>query len=379
MSFYRLFLPKSVTKERKQMISLDNLLKKSRCTFPEIDANLFSAPPLIVLEKYDPQEYDEPVDHLHFREHFQENEVLQNEVSNMNLIHALSYDISDSHDANNKEDSDDDNQFNKDLNQDTNKEKEVEEKVQELIYPVHPYVRCVKIVGRYFTAYQIENNKIFVPETIKHVDLFLKCVLKSLKSIHDQKHYVSNVVPQLFLWDEKSMDSLAFSPSLTTYLKPAHFKNRNSIIIGTQCISPYQILWDMLQSKSESEIVEYCEFKMKMRNFWENILKPEFKFVPKICQKIYGEKTGLDYLDYVITRWCKTFQLKQETMIEKSSQKVQCPSFLYMIDYFGLAIQVVRYVELLKAKSSNKTEIDYTPFMKDFLYKAILMDYDPDL
>ena len=197
--------------------------------------------------------------------------------------------------------------------------------------------------------------------------------------MHEQRHYISNIVPNLFLWNGTDMDTLSFSPSITQFIKHVYEKDRMSIIIGTFCISPYQILWDMLHSKNELELIEYNEFRKKMQTFWENILKPEFKFVPKLCQKIFGEKNGsLSYIDYCINRWCKVLDDKTPKMIEKNNAKVKSQLFLYSIDYFGLAIQMIRYVELLKMKDPNTNQkIDYTPEMKDFIYDALTMNYQP--
>lgn len=344
------------------MISLSNILKKSRCSFEQLPTLLYGMPSQKV-DHYKVEEYEEPIDKLFFREHFNESGALTKEMEMMDLVHQLSF-------VEGEEEYEDEEE-NKEEEKEEEKESEKND-VKELLYPVHPYVKAVRIMGRTYTAYHIESDVIFVPTTMEEVTFFMRSVIKSLKSMHEQRHYISNIVPNLFLWNGRDMDTLGFSPSITQFMKHAHEKDRTSIIIGTLCISPYQILWDMLHSKSEQELIEYSEFRKKMQTFWENILKPEFKFVPKICQKVYGERQGsLSYIDYCINRWCKVLEDKTPKMIEKSTIKVKSPAFLYSIDYFGLAIQVIRFVELLKTKNTTNNKIDYTPEMKDFIYDAL--------
>lgn len=347
------------------MISLNNLLNKSRCVFTQVPVNLYSSEPS-ENKNYkvcSTDEYDEPIDHLYFREHFNENPSLLHELDMMNIIHGLSFEEGEEEEGEEGE------------------EEEEEEDVKmvdavtikEMNYPIHPYVKSVKIMGRVYTAYQLDHQTVFVPSTIDQIELFLKMFLKSAKNIHETRHYISNVSPDLFIWNGVDIDTLTFSPLICQALKPAHFKERSSIIIGTNCISPYQIIWDMLHSKNESEILEYKEFKEKFSLFWEKIMKPEYKFVPKLCQKIYGEKTGLNYVDFILNRWCKIEKLTGSLMVERNVSKVRSSSFLYSIDYFGVAIQVIRYVELLKI---NKVACaDYTPYIRDFLFDAITMNY----
>ena len=196
-------------------------------------------------------------------------------------------------------------------------------------------------------------------------------MLYSLLIIHETKHYISNITSDLFVWDGQNMDTLTFSSSLTQSMKLAQFKDKTSIIVGTTCISPYQIIWDMLHSKSEESMIEYSDFKKKIKIFWEGILKPEYKFVPRICQTLYGKKTGLDYIDMIIKRWCQIDQSKSGTFIEKNTNKVNSTSYLYMIDYFVLGFQVMRYIELLKSKNILKDNMDD---LEEFMYDCITMN-----
>ena len=350
------------------MISLSNILKKSRCNFEQLPALLYGMP-YQKIDHYKVEEYEEPIDKLFFREHFNESAALTKEMEMMDLVHQLSFvEKEEEEEEENKE-----NKEDKEENEENESEKNGESEVKELLYPVHPYVKAVRIMGRTYTAYHIESDVIFVPTTMEQVTLFMRSVIKSLKSMHEQRHYVSNIVPNLFLWNGHDIDTLSFSPSITQFMKHVHEKERTSIIMGTFCISPYQILWDMLHSKSEQDLIEYSEFRKKMQTFWENILKPEFKFVPKICQKVYSERQGsLSFIDYCINRWCKVLEDKTPKMIEKSTIKVKSPAFLYSIDFFGLAIQIIRFVELLKTKNTTNQKIDYTPEMKDFIYDALI-------
>lgn len=371
------------------MLSLDSLLKKTRCNFSELPSSLYGTKNESnvnnIGERYDPEEYGESVDHLFFREHYQvDSKVLQKELDNMKTLHNLMFETYDSNEETlNEDDEKREEMSNHSKNSSDLSEQDISIPYQiqcsqsyeepEILYPMHPFIQMVHFFGRVFTAYNLPYNTVFVPNSATDIKIFLKKMLKSLHVLHGMCFYVSNISPDLFVWNGIDIDTLTFSPSITNSMKPAQLNNKTSIILGTNCVSPFQILWDMLHSKSEQDIIEYSEFKKKFQMFWEGILKPEYKFVPKICQKVYGDKTGLDYINFILNRWCKTFQTKSGIYIQKDPQKMLTSSYFFLIDYFGLGIQVIRYIELLKVKGilKNPEVVD----LKDIIYDFITMSF----
>jgi hypothetical protein len=67
------------------MLSVTDLLKKSRCDFKELHVFLYTL--TNETQTYDPTEYEDPIDDLKFFEHFSKNVTLNNEVK---AVHRFS-------------------------------------------------------------------------------------------------------------------------------------------------------------------------------------------------------------------------------------------------------------------------------------------------
>ena len=354
------------------MLSVSDLIKKARCGFKELKCELHNETYRaesgkdadIVYDHYDEDEYECEIKDLYFFEYFQKNHPeLLNMRSMIEFLHGLTYE-------NEEESTVTDGQRSSLEN-------------PSIEYPVHPYVRAVHFMGRIYLAFKMESLIQFRPKSLSHVYEFVNRCKKSLNDIHSHNLYVSNIAPASILWDGNDINTLSFSSNLPQQMKKAVFQNQKSIIIGTQCISPYQIIWDMMHSKYELDDIEYTEFKRKLKMFWENTVKAEFCLVPSLCQSIYGKHTGQNYLDYVIKKWCVIKQEDGKTYIHKSTSKVTPVDNLYMIDWFCLGVQIVRYLEILNndvKKTTSATDYfqGYPKDLMNLIYKCITMEVNDE-
>jgi len=370
---------------------MDSLMKKTRCPFKDLDCEFYGESYEIgktEFDKYDEEVYEFPITHLNFFEFFSKsNPDLLHMLSMMEYVHGLAY-----------EENENENEGDKEAENESEKSKEDEKTPPyssysssspsfspSIEYPVHPYIRAVHSMGRVYVALDMAFMTLFRPKSLSHVYAFVQKSKKSLNDIHGLKLYISNITPTLFLWNEKDIDTLAFSADLLHNLKRTSLVSKKSIIIGTQCISPYQVLWDMMHSKYERDEIEYPEFKRKLKVFWESIMKADFALVPGLCQTIYGKKTGLNYLDFVINKWCDVKQINGKAHVIKSTRKILPTENLYMIDWFCLGIQIVRYLEILRNEARNGTVLPredkfegYPKELDALVFKCITMEVNDE-
>jgi hypothetical protein len=250
-------------------------------------------------------------------------------------------------------------------------ESESKDDYQFITYPVHSFVKSVLLLGRIFTAYNCLYSCVFVPKEFGHIATFIKRIQNNLKEVHNQKLYFTNISHNLFVWDNNNINTLTFAPHVTQICKKANFNGRQTIIFGTTCISPYQIIWDMLHSTSEKIEIDYSEFKSNLKCFWEKVLKLEYKFIPLICQEMYGKYNGLDYIDAMIQKWCILETKDKKLYVKKCTNKIDCPPYLYQIDRFALGIIVYNYTMYVQKIQNN---VKIPEYLNKYIYNCIIME-----
>ena len=112
------------------------------------------------------------------------------------------------------------------------------------------------------------------------------------------------------------------------------FKEHNPII-GSTIASPLQIILEMLNSKVEANMIDFDDFKTKMRNFYMRMMHPGFKDVFDVCQRYYGLVNGAqDYVDYII----KKFTVFENGKINKLASPSKALIYIKDIDWFSFGL-----------------------------------------
>jgi len=290
---------------------------------------------------------DEPVHNLWFKENFPQfhNELYQREIHNMNVLHSMYYDTGD-------------------------QKTSCDENLDILNLPIHPYIREVFQTDRILTCYEIIGSDIFKPRHENDMIRFRDLCVETIRILHTKQYYIPDLKPELFTWnaEKQNIELLSFSPNLTSTMKLSD-DMESSLIMHHGIISPFHVLWDMLHSKYETHMVEYKEFKKKFLIFWESIIasKQELKDLPNFCQNIFSKHTGEDFVDYILIKFCTIESDDDKHYIIKDPVKMKNKNYIERTDWFGLAVIIKQYHEMLN--------ID--PLTSQFIFKCISFEYDP--
>lgn len=236
--------------------------------------------------------------------------------------------------------------------------------VNDPTFPLHPSVWRILIGGSSYIVFHMTSTSVLIPSTFDQVyDLGVR-LIKSASGLHASGYVIKDLMPHMM------MDGGCFGSAIAHTMCKAIF-NDKSIILGTTFISPFQVLWDMLNSKYEKDEIEYVDFKEKLMMFWCRVLKKEYKYIPDVCQFYYGMKTGLDYMDYVICKWCVIKKKRGKTFVVKDNKHVMEPSYIYGIDWFCLGIMLDRYIETIVEKNES---LDPPANLTQLVYKCLVME-----
>jgi hypothetical protein len=129
------------------------------------------------------------------------------------------------------------------------------------------------------------------------------------------------------------------------------FKEHNPII-GSTIASPLQIILEMLNSKVEANMIDFDDFKTKMRNFYMRMMHPGFKDVLDVCQRYYGLVNGAqDYVDYIINK----FTVFENGKINKLASPSKALIYIKDIDWFSFGLmchkKIIASSDMTKAPS----------------------------
>lgn len=302
------------------MIPYEKLVKRTRRGINDFEKTYFNN---IVCDKK-----DEDCKDLFFIEHFNANNpVVLNEIKRMDYVYTLSKLLLKSPEIS-----------------------------QDIRLPTDECLKTVIANDRLYTVYFLFGTEPYIPKNLKDIYDFSKNITMIIEKVHENRKYISNIVDGLFLTHDNTKVSI--SPAIVHCLKTADYTEKKSIILGSEFVSPYQIIWDILNSKYQPAEVEYNEFKQNMLNFWQRILKTDNRKIPEVCQTYYSRlKGGQDYIDYCINRWCVVKTINKKQHVLKDASKVNNVSFLYTIDWFSLGILLNKYIEVICESSNSNTKL----------------------
>lgn len=328
------------------MIPLEKLLKRTRTNISQLESQQY--------DNADVCYKDNDIEKLYFIEHYStdtKNLNLKKELELMSYLHRLNVKLCEGG----------------------------RESIIKL--PVHRSIKTVTANDRLYTVYELEGIETYIPNNLKEVCIFYDNIVNLISLVHDSKYYISNLVEGLFISSNEAI-SVSVSPAIIHYLKTADFVHKKSIIIGTNFISPFQILWDIHNSKFQSEEVEYNEFKNNFLMFWKRLLKENSFNIPEVCQSYYSKfNGGKDYIDFILVKWCKIQKKNGKTYIKKDPSLVSHPQYLFGIDWFCLGILLNKYVEHISESENtshdNLSLLEITKILQKLtktIYTCLLME-----
>lgn len=324
------------------MIPLEKLVKRTRTNIDQLKCEQYDNND-IYYKKNDTK-------NLYFIEHFStDTKHLQKEIELMMYLHSINTKLCNKHTF--------------------------------LKLPVHNSIKTITANDRLYTVYELQGVETYIPKNIKEICTFCDNIIDLISIVHESKYYISNLVEGLFISSNEA-NFVSMSPAVIHYLKTADFIHKKSIIIGTDFISPFQILWDIHNSKFQSEEVEYNEFKSNFLTFWKRLLKENSFNIPEVCQSYFSKfHGGKDYIDFILVKWCKIYKKNGKMYVKKDPSLVSHPQYLFGIDWFCLGILLNKYVEHISDSNSisndNLSLLEITKILQKLtktIYTCLLME-----